>query len=89
MRRHKQVLGSSQRHIKVGDTIHIKGYTTDITQKVESMQIEHKDVGEAKPGDKVAIKVTSHVREHDVVYKVISLPLKPRQPSIHRGVMPF
>lgn len=58
--------------LRVGDTIHIKGHTTDITQKVESMQIEHKDVPEAKPGDKVAIKVTGHVREHDVVYKVIS-----------------
>ncbi len=58
--------------LKVGETIHIKGHTTDLTQKVESMQIEHKDVEEAKPGDSVAIKVAGHVREHDVVYKVLS-----------------
>lgn len=58
--------------LRVGDTIHIKGHSTDLTQKVESMQIEHKDVVEAKPGDKVAIKVAGRVREHDVIYKVIS-----------------
>ncbi len=58
--------------LKVGETIHIKGHTTDLTQKVESMQIEHKDIQEAKPGDQVAIKVTGRVHEHDVVYRVIS-----------------
>lgn len=58
--------------LKVGDTIHIKGHTTDLTQQIESMQIEHQNVPEAGPGDKVAIKVASHVREHDVVYKVIT-----------------
>lgn len=58
--------------LKVGETIHIKGHTTDLTQKVESMQVEHKDIQEAKPGDQVAIKVTGRVHEHDVVYKVVS-----------------
>lgn len=56
--------------LRVGDVIHIKGHTTDLTQRVESMQVEHKDVQEAKPGESVAIKVLDHVREHDVVYKV-------------------
>lgn len=56
--------------LKVGDRIHIKGNTTDFTQSVESMQIEHSEVVEAKQGDPVAIKVSDHVREHDVVYKV-------------------
>lgn len=58
--------------LKVGETIHIKGHTTDLTQRVESMQVEHKDIQEAKPGDQVAIKVTGRVHEHDVVYKVIA-----------------
>jgi len=57
--------------IKVGDTIHILGHTTDFTQKVTSMQIEHKNVNSVKPGDDFAIKVIEPVREHDVVYKVI------------------
>lgn len=57
--------------LKVGDAIHIKGHTSDFTQKVESIQIEHENVSEAKKGDNVGIKVKEHVREHDVVYKVI------------------
>lgn len=55
----------------VGDTIHIKGHTTDFTQKVESIQLEHKDINQAKKGEDVGIKVKEHTREHDVVYKVI------------------
>jgi translation elongation factor EF-1alpha len=58
--------------LKVGETIHIKGHTKDLTQRVESMQVEHKDIQEAKPGEQVAIKVTGRVHEHDVVYRVIS-----------------
>jgi len=57
--------------LKVGDNIHVKGHTTDFNQTVESMQIEHQNVNEAKRGAQVGIKVKDHVREHDVVYKVI------------------
>ena len=57
--------------LKVGDTIHILGHTTDFTQKVTSLQIEHKNVDSVKPGDDFAIKVIEQVRNHDVVYKVI------------------
>ncbi|MFH1609452.1 MAG: translation elongation factor-like protein [Candidatus Bipolaricaulota bacterium] len=57
--------------IRVGDTIRIRGQTTDLTQRVESMQIEHKAVPEARPGEDVAIKVNDRVREDDGVYKVI------------------
>jgi len=56
--------------LKVGDLIHIKGHTTDFEQKVESMQIEHKDVVEAKKGQVIGLKVKDYVREHDLVYKV-------------------
>ncbi len=57
--------------LRVGDTIHILGHTTDFTQKVTSLQIEHKNVDSVKPGDDFAIKVIEPAREHDVVYKVI------------------
>lgn len=60
-----------ERELNVGDTIHIKGHTTDLTQKVDSIQIEHKDVSQAKKGEDVGIRVKDHVREHDVVYKVV------------------
>jgi putative protease len=55
----------------VGDTIHIKGHTTDFTQKIESIQLEHESITQAKKGDDVGIKVREHAREHDVVYKVV------------------
>jgi len=58
--------------LKVGDTIHIKGRTTDFTQVIESMQIELNSVTEARQGDDIGIKVKDHVREHDVVYKVVA-----------------
>lgn len=57
--------------LKVGDTIHIQGHTTDLTQTVDSMQLEHQAIEEAKPGQDIGIKVRDHVREHDIVSKVI------------------
>jgi translation initiation factor IF-2 len=60
----------TQGALSVGDTIRIKGHTTDLTQVVESMQIEHQNVQTAKAGDSIGIKVKDHVRDHDEVYKV-------------------
>ncbi|GAB4387371.1 MAG: hypothetical protein Kow0025_00550 [Thermodesulfovibrionales bacterium] len=57
--------------LSVGDTIHVKGHTSDFTQKVESIQLEHQDVQRAGEGDDVGIKVKEHAREHDVVYRVV------------------
>jgi translation elongation factor EF-Tu-like GTPase len=57
--------------LKVGDTIHIVGHTTDLTETVESMQIENKNVQEAGPGADIGIKVKERVRENDVVYKMV------------------
>ena len=57
--------------LKVGDTIHIKGHTTDFTQVVESMQIENTPVEEGKTGEDVGIKIKERVRSHDIVYKVV------------------
>lgn len=57
--------------VKVGDTIHIKGHTTDFEQEIESMEIENESVKEAKSGDSIGIKVKERVRPHDLVYKVI------------------
>ena len=57
--------------LKIGDTIHIKGHTTDLTQQVTSMQIEKQPIQEAKPGDAVGVKVDDRVRRGDTVYKVI------------------
>ena len=56
--------------LKVGDTIHIKGHTSDFTTTVESIQIEHEQVPVAKVGDNIGVKVPDHAREHDHVFVV-------------------
>ena len=56
--------------LRLGDTVHIVGHTSDFTQNVESMQVEHHAVDIARRGDNIGTKVTEHVREHDAVYKV-------------------
>jgi translation initiation factor IF-2 len=56
--------------LKVGDSIHIVGHTTDVCQSVDSMQADNKEVQEAGPGADVGIKIKDWVREHDAVYKV-------------------
>ena len=56
--------------VSVGDMIRIKGHTTDITQRVESMQIEHQPVHTASVGDSVGIKISDRARRTDVVYKI-------------------
>lgn len=56
--------------LKAGDTIHIKGHTTDFQTTILSMQVKHQDVKEAKAGDSIGIKVSEKCREHDKVYKV-------------------
>ncbi len=56
--------------LRVGDTIHVKGHTSDFTQRVESLQIEHESVEQVKAGDDVGLKVVDHAREHDEVFRV-------------------
>ncbi len=57
--------------LKVGDTIHVKGAHDDFTQSVDSMQVDHKPVTEAKSGDQVGMKVLKKVHPHDKVFKVV------------------
>jgi translation elongation factor EF-1alpha len=56
--------------LKVGDVLKIKGHTTNLEFKVSSMQIDNTPVQEARPGDKVGIKVPDRVRISDTVYKI-------------------
>ena len=53
----------------VGDTIKIKGHTTDFTETVTSLQIDRVPVESAKKGEEIGLQVNSRVRQHDVVYK--------------------
>jgi len=57
--------------LRVGDRIRIVGgVDTDFEQVVESMEIEHEKVQEAKKGDAIGLKVNQKVREGYKVYKL-------------------
>ena len=56
--------------LRVGDTIHIRGHTSDFSQRVDSLQVDHAPVTEVGPGDDFGLKVRDHARENDVVYLV-------------------
>lgn len=58
--------------LKAGDTISIEGATTNFQQKVESMQVEHKNLETAKSGDSIGMKVKEKVRDNDQVFKVLA-----------------
>ena len=57
--------------IKIGDKIAVKGMTTSFEQTVKSMQIEGKDLEEAKAGDDIGMKVDDRVRKGDIVYRLV------------------
>lgn len=56
--------------LTVGDSVRIRGATTDFEQKVDSMEIDRKPVSSAAAGQSVGIKVRDRVRPHDKVFKV-------------------
>ncbi|MDD5568496.1 MAG: translation elongation factor-like protein [Candidatus Omnitrophica bacterium] len=56
--------------LSTGETIKIKGHTTDFTQSIISMQIDHVPVNTAKTGQEIGLLVNSRVRQGDLVYKV-------------------
>lgn len=64
------IIKATDAGLKLGDTIHIKGHTTDHTQKVESLQVEHAAVTEILKGGEAGLKVGVHAHEHDIVYRV-------------------
>lgn len=57
--------------IAVGDTIHVKGHTTDFQEVVESIQIDKQPVERAGPGSNIGIKSKEKARKGDIIYKVV------------------
>ena len=60
--------------LKVGDRVRVKGHTTDFTEAIESLEIEHQKVDQAGPGDKVAFKVSEKARSGDQLLRVMAPP---------------
>lgn len=58
--------------LRVGDTIYIKGHTTDFQQPVESMQVDRQPVEQATAGQAVGVKVKERCRKHDLVFKLVT-----------------
>ena len=56
--------------LSVGETIHIKGHTTDMNVDVGSIQIEHESVDSANKGDSIGLKVSGTARRKDKVFKL-------------------
>jgi U32 family peptidase len=55
--------------LKVGDKIRIEA-SEPFVQTVSSMQVEHKDIQEAKAGDDVGMKTDKPCRDGDKVIKL-------------------
>ena len=55
--------------LSIGNSILVKGPSTDFEQKVESMQIDRKEILRAEGGQSVGLKFLQFAREKDVVYK--------------------
>ncbi len=54
--------------LRVGDFIKVLG-STEFSQKVDSMQVEHEQVQQAQAGETVGIKVTKAVKAGDEIIK--------------------
>lgn len=56
--------------IKVGDKIKIKRGDEEFEETINSMQINHQDVGSAGKGQEVAIKISRPTKDGALVYRV-------------------
>ncbi len=56
--------------LRVGDTIEIEGGGDVLRQRVDSMQIDRKDVSEASKGDSIGIKTGRPVHRGSIVYRL-------------------
>jgi translation initiation factor IF-2 len=60
----------TQGELSVGDTIHVKGASTDLSATINSMQVNRQPVQTAKSGEEAGIKLDGKVRPKDKVLKV-------------------
>jgi hypothetical protein len=68
--RTKVAVLSLSKPIRIGDKVNILGYTTDLVQRITSLQIEHQPVKTADCGQEVAMRVDQRVRRGDKIFKV-------------------
>lgn len=56
--------------LKKGETIKIKREKDEFEEEISSMQLEHKDVDEAKKGSEVAVKLSQKAHDGAAIYRV-------------------
>ncbi len=56
------------RPLKVGDSVKISGHDSEFTQRITSLQVEHKQLDLVKPGESCGMVVDQPVKEGDVLY---------------------
>ncbi|MEE2679540.1 MAG: translation elongation factor-like protein [Myxococcota bacterium] len=56
--------------LQVGDTIHVRGHTTDYYQRIDTLQRNRTPVQRAGVGEEIAVHVSQRVRDGDSVYKI-------------------
>lgn len=56
--------------LRVGDTIRVLGATSNFTQPVRSMEIDHTPVDVATTGEQVAVHVAERARVNDLVFRI-------------------
>lgn len=56
--------------LKTGDQIKISGGASNFTQVVDSMEVDHQKVEQAKSGDEIGVKVIGPAKEGYEVYKL-------------------
>jgi putative protease len=57
--------------VQVNDTLKFFGHTTDLTQVIDSMEVNNQKVEKAVAGDYIGIRVTDRVRPGDEVFKIV------------------
>jgi translation initiation factor IF-2 len=56
--------------LSVGDSVRIRGHSTDFDQEIVSMEVDNQPVDRAEKGQMVGIKVKDRVRPNDQIFKV-------------------
>jgi translation initiation factor IF-2 len=56
--------------LAVGDRVRFHGHTTEFTEQIASMEVNHQKVARARAGEEVAIQILDRARPHDQVFKV-------------------
>jgi putative protease len=56
--------------VHVGDTIHVRGHSTDFVQQVASLTLEGAPVGEGAPPQTLGVRLEARARPGDRVYRI-------------------